>query len=370
MSEVQEQVQQAIDELVCSEAERGVQVAAYRYGELVVDAVAGLADPATGRAVTSATPFYNFSIGKGAAATVAHLLVEQGGFGYETQVAELWPEFGARGKDKVTVRHVLTHTAGVPGLPLTTTVEQLCDWAGICATVAAAELWWQPGTKTGYHGYTFGFLIGEIVRRAAGKPISEVLAEQVGGPLKVADELYFGMPFAEQHRLAVLEDAPDGPELLASMPADLPMFKANPTSLTPTAELGMRADMLAADIPAVGTTSARAIARMYAALLGEVDGIWLVSPDRLEEISGVAFSGIDQVYGNQASWALGYAIGHPGVGGSDTVFGMAGAGGSWAGADPATGLAIAITKNLLTMDFTSVNQIVQLINDAYTPRSP
>src|SRR6267378_7939416 len=100
MSQVQKRVQQAIDQLVDSGAERGIQVAAYRRGELVVDAIAGIADPATGRPVVSDTPFYNYSIVKGAAATLAHKLVERGTFGYDTPLVELWPEFGAHGKEK------------------------------------------------------------------------------------------------------------------------------------------------------------------------------------------------------------------------------------------------------------------------------
>src|ERR1700686_1147454 len=277
--QVQRQVQKALDELVESGVGRGVEVAVYQRGTLVVDAVAGIADPATGRVVRSDTPFYNFSIVKGAASTVAHVLAERGLFGYDTPVVDLWPEFGAHGKQKVTVRHVLTHPAGVPAIPLTTTMEELCDWDKMCAAIADSELWWEPGTKIGYHAYTFGYLVGEIVRRATGKPISQVLLEEVSGPLGVGDELYFGMPHSEQHRLAVLEDearADTGP--MPEMPPDLPMFKAGPMSLMPTAALGNREDILAADIPAGGKTSARAMARMYAALLGDIDGIRLISP--------------------------------------------------------------------------------------------
>ena len=208
MSEVQEQVQQAIDKLVSSGAERGVQVAVYRGGEQVVDAVAGVADPASGRPVDAGTVFYNFSIVKGATSTVVHLLAERGLFGYDTPVAALWPEFAAHGKQAVTVRQVLDHTAGVPGIPLDTTIEELCDWDRICAAVADAELWWEPGTKVGYHAYTFGYILGEVVRRATGKRISQVLREEVAGPLGVADELWFGMPPSEHHRLARLEDEP------------------------------------------------------------------------------------------------------------------------------------------------------------------
>src|SRR3712207_9100482 len=128
VNDIQQQVQDAIDQLVEYGAERGLQVAVYRHGDLVVDAVAGVADPATGRPVTSDTLFYAYSTGKGATATVAHVLAERGLFGYDTRIVELWPEFGANGKETATVRHVLTHTVGVPGVPANTTPEDLCDW--------------------------------------------------------------------------------------------------------------------------------------------------------------------------------------------------------------------------------------------------
>jgi len=371
MSDLQKQVQKAIDDLVESGAERGIQVAVYRHGELVVDAVAGIADPATSRPVTSDTPFYNFSIVKGAAATLAHTLVERGLFAYDTPLVDLWPEFAAHGKQKVTVRHVLSHTAGVPGIPLDTTPEDLCDWDKMCSAIAASEPWWEPGTKIGYHAYTFGYLVGEIIRRATGKKISQILLEEVAGPLGVGHELYFGMPRAEQHRLAVLEDAQVADAgAFARMPPDLPMFKAGPMSLMPTAELGNRPDILAADIPAGGKTSARAIARMYAALLGEVNGTRLIPSARLREATAVAMSGTDEIFGMPTKWGLGYAIGGLGSGsqGSDTVFGVGGSGGSFACGDTATGIAFAVTKNRLTSDFGAATQLSQLVTDALRAR--
>src|SRR5438445_1706858 len=208
---LQMQVERAIDDMVESGAERGLQVAVYLNGEQIVDAVAGVADPATGRLFTSETPVYCYSVCKAAASTLVHMLAERRAFNYDTRVAELWPEFGARGKQGVTVRHVLNHTAGVPGIPLTTTIEELCDWDTMCAAVADAELWWEPGTKIGYHAYTFGYIAGGIVRLAAGKPLAQVLRDEVSGPLGIAEELYFGMPRAEHQRLAVLEDAPMPP---------------------------------------------------------------------------------------------------------------------------------------------------------------
>src|ERR1700682_3178324 len=183
-TKVQKEVQTAIDEMVESGTERGMQVAVYHQGTMVVDAVAGLAEAATGRKVTSDTPFYCFSVMKAGASTVAHMLAERGLFTYDTPVVDLWPEFGAHSKEKVTVRHVLNHSAGVPGLPL--------------------------GTKIGCHAYSFGYIVGEIIRRATGKPISQVLLEEVSGPLGMDRELYFGMPASEHHRLARLADAPMG----------------------------------------------------------------------------------------------------------------------------------------------------------------
>ncbi|WP_405645353.1 serine hydrolase domain-containing protein [Streptomyces uncialis] len=362
MADLQRELQDTVDQLVASGAERGVQAAVYADGSLVAEAVAGTADPATGREVTPSTPFYNWSIGKGATSAIAHLLVDRGVFGYDTPVAELWPEFAAHGKEKVTVRHVLAHTAGVPGIPLDTTVEQVCDWDHMCAALADAELWWEPGTRLGYHAYTFGYLIGEIVRRATGRTISRVLRDDVTGPLGIADELYFGMPEQEHQRLAVLEDVPSDFDM-SMLPPETPMLKAGPLWTFPNAALGNRADVLAADIPAGGKTSARAIARMYAAMLGDVDGVRLITPERLREVTEVASSGPDEVFGMPSTWGLGYNLGAPGAEPDPrtTVFGMGGMGGSWAGADTATGVTFAVTKNRLGPDFEAATAIIALV---------
>ncbi|GAA3066917.1 serine hydrolase domain-containing protein [Streptosporangium carneum] len=353
MKDIQKPVQEAVDRLIASGAEQGLQVAVYRHGEPVADVAAGVADAETGRPVTPDTPFFSFSTGKGVTATVAHVLAERGLFDYETPIAELWPEFGVHGKDRATVRHALTHTAGVPGMPAETTVRDLADWDRMCAILAAAEPWWEPGTRTGYHAVSFGYLVGEIVRRATGKAVSQVLREEVAEPLGVAGELFFGVPESELGRVARLRDAEGNAELLASIPRDLPMFGAVPAAVMPTAEYGNRPEVLTSDIPSGGTMSARAVARMYAALLDEVDGVRLVSPRRLREISAVAFTGVDEIMGASATWALGYSTdplgtSEAGRGERPTVFGMPGVGGSAACADTATGIAFAVTTNRFT----------------------
>jgi CubicO group peptidase (beta-lactamase class C family) len=151
--------------------------------------------------------------------------------------------------------------------------------------------------------------------------------------------------------------------MMASLPPDLPMFRSAPMELFPNAAFGNRADTLAADIPAGGKTSARAIARMYAALLGEVDGIRLLTPERLAEATAVSSSGPDEVFGNPSAWGLGYAIGGPSGNAqtAPTVFGLGGVGGSFACGDTATGTAWAVTKNRISNDFSTAIQLGQLI---------
>ena len=368
MTDIQQQVQEAIGRLVESGAERGLQVAVYRYGEQIIDAVAGVADPSTGRPVTSDTRFFSYSIGKGVASTVVHVLAERDVIDYDTPIVELWPEFGAHGKEGATIRHALSQSVGVPGLPPGLTVEDMCDWEKMCVIIAEAEPWWEPGARIGYHAVTWGYIVGEIVRRATGKPISQVLREEVASPLGVADELFFAVPKPEQGRLARLEDAPMPPEMaaaMAEMPEDSPIFKLGPPECT-TAAYGNRADVLSSDIPAGGAVTARAVARMYAALLGEVDGVRLISPERLREVSAVAMSGIDEIYGFPTSWGLGYSIGQflSNAQETQTVFGVGGVGGSHAYADAATGTTFALTKNRLAPSFDTAEQVAGIVTKA------
>ena len=363
MNDIQNQVQQAIDELVESGAERGLQVSVYRHGEPVVGAVAGVADPSSGRHVTTDTLFFSYSIGKGVAATVIHVLAERGALDYDTRIVELWPEFGAHGKDRATVRHALSQSLGVPGLPPGLTVEDLTDWEKMCAVIADSELWWEPGTKIGYHAITWGYIVGEIIRRTSGKPIPQVLREEVAEPLGVTNELYFAVPTAERGRVARLEDAPGGEEMFGELPQDSPIFKLGPDLSAADAN---SAEVLGANILAGGTVTARAVARMYAALLGEVDGVRLISAERLREVSTVAMSGTDQIFGFPTSWGLGYSIGQFMSNAHETqhVFGVGGVGGSHAYADTRTGTTFALTKNWLTPSFDTAEKIAGIATRA------
>jgi CubicO group peptidase (beta-lactamase class C family) len=176
-ADVQARVQAMIDHRVASGDEVGVQVAMVEHGQVVVDAVSGSADPSLSESVGSDTLFWAASTAKGVASAVAHVLVERGELAYNLRAVEVWPEFGAHGKDRITLRHVLLHTAGVPAPPYDTTVEQLCNWEHMCTVLAEAKPWWEPGSRFGYHAKTFGFLLGEIVRRATGRTLSWWLRE-------------------------------------------------------------------------------------------------------------------------------------------------------------------------------------------------
>ena len=357
MSEVQDQVQRHIDALVGTGVETGVQVAVYRDGALVVDAVAGTADSATGRPLTTGTPIFSFSTGKNVAATLAHVLVARGFVEYDTPVTDLWPEFGGHGKAAATLQHVLTHTVGLPAMPRDITPRELPDWSRVCESLAAAEPRWPPGAAMGYHSYTFGYLIGELARRATGRPMCELLREWITTPLGIDGQLYFAAPKESLPGLARLEqperqwptDPDDGDAILA------------PWENQPRAEFGNNGEILRADIPSVGTATAHGLAAMYDAVLQGK----LVDAARLTELSALAFEGTDQVFGTPVRMALGFPIGrmgaHPGE--TSVAFGWPGGGGSYAYADPARGVAFALTKNRLVPNFDSTLSVTTILAD-------
>lgn len=360
---VQQEIQATLQELVASGTETGVQVAVIRDGRLIVDAAAGVADPATGARVRPDTLFYAASTAKGVASSLAHALAERGRLDYDMHVADVWPEFAARGKGSVTLRHVLMHTAGVPGLPADTTPRDLCDWELMCAQLADQEPWWEPGTRFGYHVWTFGFLLGETIRRATGQTISEALREVMTGPLGIQDELYFGVPPASLHRVA-RQVAPAGTPLPVPAEPGSARDRAEPPGVLPDVSYINRADFLTADIPSCGTMTARAVARMYSALLGHADGVTLVSPARLSAMAAVGFAGLDEVMGFPTAWAFGYSPDRPGIGAArrGSVFGMVGGNGSAAYADIDAGICVALMRNRFAFgDFTAAARVDQIL---------
>jgi CubicO group peptidase (beta-lactamase class C family) len=350
-----------LDDLVGSGAEVGLQLVVIRNGRTLLDLARGTADPRTGAPVDPDTLFWAGSTAKGVASSVAHVLVDRGVLADDMRVVDVWPEFGTHDKDRVTLRHVLLHTAGVPGLPADTTAADLCDWARMCAALADAEPWWEPGTRFGYHVKTFGFLLGEILRRVTGESISTLLREHVSGPLGVADEVHFGLPERLLPRVA-RQVASDGAGPARPAPGSA-LDRAMPPGVVPDAHYANRSDLLTCDIPSEGTMSARGVARIYAALLGHVDGVTLVSAAKLAAMAAVAFTGMDDVMGFPTSWAFGYSTARPsGRGRPGSTFGMIGMNGSAAYADIDSGVAVAVMRNRFTGgDSSTIARIDQLI---------
>jgi CubicO group peptidase (beta-lactamase class C family) len=326
---IQEHVQGFVEELVGSGLESAVQVAAYVDGELVVDVAVGAA---------SDSLIYSYSTGKGLTGTVVHVLADRGLIDYDLRIADVWPEFARQGKGEVTLRHALTHAAGVPVLPSWVTAADFGDWDKMCALVAEAEPVWPAGERHGYHAWTFGWLIGETVRRATGRTVAEVLETEIAVPLGVSGELYFGVPDAARDRVVPLADR-NWAAAMEMLSAQIPRVDlVAPPAVRPGAQLGN--DLVGFDTPATGTMSARAIARMYAALMGPVDGVRLVSPQRLPLMCAVAADGPDWTFGGDSTMTLGYSL-------DGGMVGWSGSGGSIAGMAPDKGLAVGITKNLL-----------------------
>jgi CubicO group peptidase (beta-lactamase class C family) len=321
--------------------EVGGAVCVYHRGRPVVDLWGGDADREAGRPWERDTMALVFSTTKGVAATCVHLLVEQGVLDLDAPVARWWPEFAAGGKAGIPLRWVLSHEAGLAAVTGEVTMDDVLGWHGVVEAIAAQEPVWDPGTAHGYHARSYGWILGEVVRRATGRTLGRWFAEELAGPLGL--DFFIGLPPAEVPRVArtyppavdpetrELMDAFMGPDTL------LGQVLSGPSGLFGYDDMWNRPEVLAAEMPSSnGVGTARAVARMYAALVGEVDGRRLLRPEALERATRVQVSGPDRVIGLPMSFGLGYmtpppecppgSFGHAGAGGS---LGLAHPGGEW-----------------------------------------
>jgi CubicO group peptidase (beta-lactamase class C family) len=339
-------VKELLQEQVASGAEVGLQVAAYLNGRLAIHAWAGQAARDQSRPVDGDSLFTVFSTGKGIAATCLHMIAEQGKADYGAPVARYWPEFAQNGKERVTVRDALTHRSGVPQMPDGLVAEDLLDWDKMVAAVAALPPILPAGT-TAYHALTYGWIVGELVRRIDGRPIGQFVQEEICRPLGMTD-IYFGIPESAAGRVAHLERAEPEPGVPEPAPDSLGV-RAAPREL---ASIIARPPGWRASIPGGNcVASARAVARHYAALIGDVDGVRLLPADRVATATAVQTSDVDANLGRAINKGLGYFLGGTpasAMGPRATAFGHPGAGGSIAFADPERGLAVGFAKTLLT----------------------
>ena len=346
MTDVQEAVQTLLDALIQRIVERGVQVAAYLDGDLVVDAWAGQADPATGQPVDGDTLFTAFSATKGITATVIHLLAERGQLAYDEPVAAYWPRVR---RARQSTHHRAPRSQPHRRRSTGATRDPVSDWAGQCRATAAVTPLWEPGTQSGYHAITFGTILGELAHRIDGRPIAQIVRDDIALPLGITS-LYFGVPGETEHRVATLEN--DVSILRAApVPSDSLHAQAFWPPLPEWASLYNRSAVRGAVIPAAGgIMTARGLARHYAALAGSgVDGVRLLPAERVREATTLQLGGLDVVLGERLSRGLGYGLGgsNPAMSERASAFGHRGIGGSIGFADPEYRLAFALLKNRL-----------------------
>lgn len=360
---VRARVEEVVGAAVRSGKESAVQVAVILNGEVVADVTAGR-DEATRTPIGSDSLFFAASTAKGIVSATTHCLLERGDLVENLRLAEVWPEFEAMGKNDVSLRHVLDHTAGMPAPPAATTVAELCDWDHMCAALAASEPWWRPGTRFGYHAVTFGFLVGEAIRRATGTSLAGWLGELLTGPLGLEDHVYFGVPVDQHHRVVPQIATGPLPQPAPGSPAD----RALPAGIRPDAAYANDACVLAADIPSQGTMTAIGAASVYAALLGHIPGLDVISPERRTRLPRPRYAGHDEVMNVDVVWADGFSTHQPG--GSDpdrSVFGMFGVNGSGAYADLNRGVAAAVMRNRFDPDTTLLASVDRIITDTVAP---
>ncbi|WP_188187149.1 serine hydrolase domain-containing protein [Nonomuraea sp. SYSU D8015] len=295
--EVREMLASSLDS---DDAVGGASAAVYVDGERVVDLWGGYADAERTIPWQRDTITNVWSTTKPMTALCALILADRGELDLTAPVAAYWPEFAAEGKDRVQIRHVLSHTAGLPTFDAPMTVEDLYDWEKATARLAAQTPRWEPGTESGYHVLTQGYLIGEVVRRITGRTLGTFFAEEVAGPLGA--DFHIGLPAEHDHRVAPVippsapagsrrPDEPFHPEIQAA--------DANTT--------GWRR----AEIPAAnGHGNARSVAAIQSVLAcgGTLGGVRLLSPAGCERALEEQHHGTDRYLGTRMRYGMGYAI--------------------------------------------------------------
>jgi CubicO group peptidase (beta-lactamase class C family) len=346
----------------------GGAVCVYHHGRPVVDIWGGARD-------RDGTPWrpddlaMSFSTTKGVAAAALHVCVDRGLLDYDDPVAQHWPEFAQEGKEAVTVRQVLCHESGLHDVnSLLEAPEQLLDWDAMVDALARAKLAFEPGTVNAYHAVTFGYLVGELVRRTAGVSISEVVQRDLAEPLGL-DGCYIGLPgdqlprvvrlFGGDQLLASEGDGRSDSDRLRTL-AELataagfeiyPELIEQALGMAAVSALLNRPELLQAVAPAFnGCFTARSLARLYAALGagGLLDGVRILSAETMARATETQNDRRDLVVVMRQYWRLGYHRVYTTAGTMREAFGHNGYGGSGAWADPSRGLSCAMTLNALS----------------------
>lgn len=328
-----------------SDSEVGASFAATIRGEYVIDLWAGYADAAKTKPWARDTIVNVYSTTKVMTALCALMLVDRNQLDLDSPVADYWPEFAQSGKGRVLVRHLLSHSSGVSGFDVPLLAEDLYDWDRITGILERQAPWWEPGSRSGYHMVTFGYLVGELVRRITGKTLGAFFRDEVAIPLG-AD---FHIGLAEEHDARVGELIPPPPVKFAAID---PRSVAGKTLFNPAIPPGFsdRA-WRAAEIPASnGHGNARSVARVGSLLAcgGGLDGVRLLSRETIDRAVEEQFDNTDLVLGIPVRWGLGFGLAdgllpclYP------RTFYWGGLGGSWLEMDPDEGLCFSYVMNKL-----------------------
>jgi CubicO group peptidase (beta-lactamase class C family) len=374
------------EEFAANFAERGELGAAVSVtvgGTVVAELWGGLRDPQRGEPWTPETLVNVFSVGKGVLAACLARVAGLGGLDPDARVTRYWPEFGAAGKELVTVRELLSHQAGLPALHARQPAGCMLDWEFMTGALAAEQPWWPPGAGHGYHVNTFGFLGGELLRRITGRTPGEFLRGEIAGPLGA--DLHIGLPAAEHGRVAEFRWSagppgagppgvgPPGAGPPGAGPPGAGPPGAGPAGTVPARPGGVPDTQMAAnayfnppdfsgagvvntaawrsaEIPSANAhATAAGIARLYAALAGggAVDGVRVVDRGALGAATREQVYGEDLVLRRPSRFGLGFQLTHPEreFGRGPGCFGHFGAGGSVGFCDPDAGLAFGYVTN-------------------------
>ena len=352
--------------------EVGAAVCVYKHGTKVVDLWGGSFDAAGTAPYNSDTLQLVFSTTKGITAMCLAICVDRGLLDYDRPVADYWPEFAAAGKGAVTVAELVSHRAGLPFTEPAITIEDCLAWDPVCAALAKQAPMWEPGSAHGYHALTYGWLAGELVRRVDGRPIGQFVAEELAGPLGV--EFWIGLPESQEQRVSPLIASPAlapeakaladmfmGPETLGGKA--LSNNGAFGSLDSADSKFNSRAVHAAAIPAANGITNARSLAKLYAACIGDVDGVARrIAPATLDRATTTVTSGADRCLLIETTFGMGFMTSGPltamlGPG----SFGHAGAGGSLAFGHPKRGIGFGYVMNQMDNNLAGDPRVLALL---------
>jgi CubicO group peptidase (beta-lactamase class C family) len=355
------------------QAEVGAAFSAYHRGQKVVDLWGGTADPATGRPWDEDTVILVFSTTKGATAVCAHRLAEDGRLDIDAPVATYWPEFAAAGKADMPVSYLMCHQAGLAWIDGTMTLDEALAWDPVVERLANEAPKWEPGTAHGYHATTYGWLVGEVVHRIDGRSLGTFFHDEVATPLGL--DFWIGLPESIEPRVAPLvtiELPSEGPgrELMDQfMGPDTMLGKAlsAPGGAFTDFTLFNSREVRAAEVPAAnGVTDARSLARMYGALVSEVDGQRLLGPGQVKAASTQRTSGPNIVLMDMdIQFGLGFMVPSSLMPNRPGSFGHFGAGGSAGWADPEAELGMGYVMNRMDLGLAGDMRSANLFNAVY-----